>query len=199
MTGRPMPRARRSTATVLAALASAALVLCWAGPGRAYPLPHADRDVAYAVVDQDLPELLGDLGSQLGVRVQVSQAVRGRVRGRLPPAPPAAFLERLAAIHGFDWYFDGATLFVSGPSEAVTRVLPLGPVPLPGLAQVLDELGISDPRWPLRASSGAGLVFAGGPPRYVALIEQALDALRQRSRPSPEPRVFRGSAASLRL
>lgn len=155
------------------------LVCCVSRPTIA-EVPHwPDRPLSYAVVDQDLRDLLIDVGSKLGVRVSVSDAVHGRVHGRLPPAPPREFLDRLASIYGFDWYFDGGALNVSSASEASSRLLSLGSVPPATLIAALNDLGIADRRWPIRDSQDAGVALVSGPPRYTALVEQTLEALRK--------------------
>lgn len=183
----------------LPALASTLLVATslHSQPAAAIPLPSADRPVAYTVVEQDLREVLAEVGRQFGLRVSISEAVHGRVHGRLPPAPLAGFLDRLADIHGFDWYFDGGTLHVSGTGEATSKVLTLGPVGFGQLTRTLAALGIADPRWPLRGSPDARIAFADGPPRYLQLVEQALAALMPRGDAVSSVRVFRGAANSL--
>ena len=167
-------------------------------PAAAAPVPWPDEPLAYTVVDQDLRDLLAEIGTRLGVRLRVSDAVKARVRGRLPPAPPREFLARLASIYGFEWFYDGGTIWVSAPSESQTRMMQLGPVAMEQVAAAMDELGLSDPRWPLLGSEQAGVVVVNGPPRFVAMAEQALAALQQRARPpvASDIRVFRGQSAS---
>lgn len=175
-------------------LIAVALLFASPVPGHTAPLPNGDRQVAYTVIDQDLRDVLLEVGRQSGLRVSVSAAVRGHVHGRLPAAPLAQFLDRLAAIYGFDWYFDGNTLDVSAADESRSKMLTLGPVPFAQLTSTLATLGIADPRWPLRGSDTAGVVVADGPPRYLQLVEQALTVLSQRG--ATPVHVFRGSMAS---
>lgn len=187
-------RPGRTTALLLGAALS---LPAHPGPAGAAAVPWPEEPLAYTVVDQDLRDLLAEIGVRLGVRLRVSDAVKARVRGRLPPAPPHEFLARLAAIYGFEWFYDGGTLWVSAPSEGQTRMMPLGPVPFEQLVLAMDELGLSDPRWPLLGSGQAGVVVVNGPPRFVAMAEQALAALQQRARPAvaADIRVFRGQSA----
>lgn len=166
-------------------------------PAQARSLPHAGQIVVLSVVDQDLADVLVEVGSQVGVRVSVSPTVAGRVHGRLPEATTDAALDRLGRMFGFEWYFDGETVYVSALSESGSRLLNLGSVDSQRLAQALDQLGIADPRWPIRNAEGAGLGMVAGPPRYLALVEQTLAALPHRT---PEGiRIFRGSLVSSAL
>jgi len=177
-----------------AAIVGIAMLL--AARGAAAPLPNGERPLQYAVVDQELREVLLGIGAELGLRVEVSQAVRGRVRGRLPPASAEEMLRRLADLYAFDWYHDGEVLWVSARSEAVSKLVALPGPEAQLLRQALAELGIADPRWPVRVSARAGLVMVSGPPRYAALVEQAAAALARRQQAPLAVRVFRGSAAS---
>jgi type II secretory pathway component GspD/PulD (secretin) len=150
----------------------------------------AEQPLSFAVIDQDLRGFLLEFGRMQGLSVRLTDAVQGRVRGRLPPLPPRALLQRLAAMHGFDWFLDGAVLHVSASHEAASRMLPLKGVPFPRLVATLDGLGLSDARWPLRHAPSANLVVVAGPPALVAQVEQALATLNDAAR--AEVRVARG-------
>lgn len=193
---RKSPVPRRGVAPLFAA----ALFAAACGPARAAQVPWSDEPLAYTVVDQELRELLAEIGTRLGVSVRVSDAVKARVRGRLPPAPPREFLTRLASIYGFEWFYDGGTLWVSVPSESQTRLLPLGPVSFERMAATMDRLGLSDPRWPLRGSGESGMAVVSGPPRFVTMAEQTLAALQQGAQPPPpgDIRIFRGRTTAPR-
>lgn len=161
------------------------------------------RPFEYAVVDQELRDVLIELGKRVGLNAVVSDGVRGRVRGRLARGTAVETLDRLAAIYGLDWFTDGSTLHVSAVGEAVSRLVDLGGVPPAQLDSALRTLGVLDQRWPIRGSDPSlGMAMVSGPPRYVALVEQTLSVLARRPRPDGTPqtepariRVFRGSTA----
>ena len=177
-----------------ARLAAGFAALIIASSAGAAPLPHGNEPVTYAVVDQDLRDVITEVAQQSGLRVSLSEAVHGRVRGRLPPAPLSDFLDHLAATYGLDWYYDGSALFVTAAAEATSKLLSLGLVSLPQLDVNLDALGATDLRWPLRGSTDGRLVVVDGPPRYVQLVEQTLTALsQQRGQSVDKVGVFRGT------
>ncbi len=176
-------------------MAALGLVLA-ASPINAAPLPNGTRALAYTVVDQDLTGVLTGLAEQVGLRINISKAVQGRVRGRTPPSTAQEMLDHLAALYGFDWYCDGHTLYVSSFSEAATKVLPLGAVNDAELLRTLDQLGIADSRWPIRIADSHDVIIVNGPPSYVLLVDQTLAALAQRQKSGTATvSVFRGSAA----
>lgn len=190
---RAYARAGVGAAAAMVAFASAALP--WRGVAAA-PLPDAQKEIVYSVVDQDLRGVLAGIGGELGLDTVISSEVHGNVHGRLPPAPAEEMLDRLGAIYGFDWYCDGRTLFITAEDQAVAQILPLGPVSAGTLASALGTLGIADARFPLRAAPTGGVVLVDGPPRYVALVDQTLSALAGEVKAGPvEVRIFRGSVA----
>ena len=107
-------------------------------------------------------------------------------------------LDRLAAMFGFQWYYDGETVYVSAYSEANSKLLPLAGVDAGQLWRTMEQLGIADERWPIHTTEN-GLALAMGPPRYLSLIDQTLAALLQKSPATNEVHVFRGTAASQSL
>ena len=185
------------SAAVLAGLAAFLAAGVRDVPARAASLPGADRVLSYAVVDQDVRDVLVGIGEQLGLRTVVSSRVHGQLRGRLPAGGAAQTLDSLARLYGFEWYCDGQALFVSAFDEATSKVSSLGAVQASVFVQTLDSLGASDPRWPVRSSGNGDIVMIDGPPHYVALVDQTLSALERRSQAAaPGVRIFRGSAAS---
>lgn len=131
----------------------------------------------YIVVDQDLRTVLQQFGANLGLRVSLSEAVQGRVRGRLPSAPPRQFLDHLAQVYGFDWYFDGSMMAISASSEAETRFVPLQGITVPMLEAGLRSVDLYDPRFNLHPGPGTDMAMVSGPPRYVKLVQDTAASL----------------------
>lgn len=163
----------------------------------AAPLPDAHRVVSYSVVDQNLRDVIAGIAEQLGLRAVISPHVHGQVHGRLPAAQAATMLDRLGGLYGFDWYYDDRTVFVTSYDEAESKVLPLGPVSASELVQTLQELGVSDDRWPVRIAPASGVAAVDGPPHYAMLVDQTLAALAAGAKSGvTEVHVFRGTAES---
>ena len=162
---------------------------------------------AYVVVDQDLRSVLQEFGSNLGLRLALSDGVQGRVRGRLPELPPRQFLDHLAQAYGLDWYYDGLVIAVSAVSEAATRFVPLQGFTVAALEDGLRTAGLLDTRFPVRPGPAGDVATVSGPPRYVDIVRQSLAAMVANRAPSPAAAqvptappatlvVFRGSSAS---
>jgi type III secretion protein C len=218
----PHPGPRHRSGSDLRRSKAAITLLVWSALGPlaqtafAAQLALPETPYSYTVIDQDLTAALHEFGSNLNIKVNVSPEVRGRIQGRLPELPPRAFLDRLAALYNFEWYFDGLVVHITSVREAQTRLLVVSPLSFDRLRYALDALGVSDTRYVIRPAPGSGLALVAGPPRFVTLVEQTLagliaeDQARPRTLRSPDaPRppmpllqesvltVFRGSDTTI--
>jgi type III secretion protein C len=137
----------------------------------------------YMVIDQDIKGVLIEFGRNVGVPVDLSDQVKGRLRGRLAVAPAREFLDRLCESYGLVWYFDGAVLHISAKAEIRTELVSIGRLSPGAVGEKLNALGIADARFPVRSTQDAGVVSVSGPPPFVSLVRQTLTAL------APPPRV----------
>ncbi|UDL94594.1 nodulation protein NolW [Lichenihabitans sp. PAMC28606] len=156
----------------------------------------------YVVVDQDLRTVLEQFGTNTGLRVVLSAAVQGRVHGRMPSLPPREFLNRLTQEFGLDWYYDGAVISISAASEAQTQLLTVEGAGYKKLYSALSGAGLLDLRYGLRPGPGTNIVVVSGPPRYLAMVQQAATAVAADKEPKHDPAagdtlvVFRGTSTS---
>lgn len=171
----------------------AALVLGAGGrEARAEPI-WLEAHYPYTIIENPLKDVLLDFGSNVGVPVQVSDAVKGWARGPLASGSGRTFLDRLSDAHRLDWYFDGKVLHISDDNEAGERLVSIRGIRPESIEQSLRSLELADPRYPLRVSQQQNVAIVAGPPRYVALVENAIDALRPRPKRAVEVIRGRGS------
>jgi hypothetical protein len=167
---------------------------------RAREPPWPQGPYKYLVIDQDLKGVLVEFGRNVGVPVDVSDQVRGRLRGQLRVAPAREFLEKLCESYGLVWYFDGTVLHISAKTEIRTELINIGRFPPGEVNEKLNALGIGDPRYPVKSTENIGVVAVSGPPAFVSLVRRTLTSLAPppvREEPrgdEPTVRVFRGSA-----
>src|SRR5262249_11295958 len=127
--------------------------------------------------------------------------VKGRLRRQLSTTTAREFLDALCENYGLVWFFDGAALHVNAKTEVRAELVSIGRMPPGEVAEKLNALGISDTRFPVRATEDTGVVSVSGPPPFLSLARQALTALARRF-PGPareeggsddiKVRVFRG-------
>ena len=136
------------------------------------------------------------------LRINLSDAVKGRVRGGVPLTSPQNFLDRVTSDCGLDWYYDGLRLYVTASSEDASKSISVPREQLAAFRTALDTGDISDPRFPLRELAGTDTVIVSGPPRFVELVEQAASALAAGKPPAAVPPndpssvvIYRGGAS----
>ena len=175
-------------------------------PARSSEPKWPDGPYKYLVIDQDIKDVLTEFGRNIDVPVEVSNQVKGRLRGQLPVVTARDFLNKLCESYGLIWYFDGATLHVSAKSEVKTELINIGRLPVQNLTDQLNTLGIADPRFPVRSTPDGGVISVSGPAPYIALVRQTLTAMARAASPVVREeksddeirvRVFRGSTSEL--
>ncbi|MDF0733064.1 type III secretion protein [Pseudomonas entomophila] len=162
---------------------------------------------AYALVDQDLRGAFSEFGHNLGLIVVLSEKVRGKARSPLRSDTAGDFITRLCASNGLGWYFDGNILYINTDDEVATRLIHRRPGLDPqALHEYLAELDVKGPQLSLRQGAGGDELYVSGPPAYLSMIQQHLDAqpqpaAEQARAPAPVAqargiRVFRGASVS---
>jgi type III secretion protein C len=155
----------------------------------------------YVVNDQDLRTVLEQFGLNTGLRIALSDNVKGRVRSRIQPAPPRQFFDQLTARFGLDWYYDGAVISVSAKSEAQTQLVKLGTANFTQFETALDASGFLDRRYQLRPGAEPSVAIASGPPQYLEIVKKVATTLSPEPGPKPDApakyyvMIIRGSSA----
>ncbi|MBO9480100.1 type III secretion system outer membrane ring subunit SctC [Salinisphaera sp. G21_0] len=130
------------------------------------------RPYAYFGNGDSLKEVLQNFAGSYYMPSIIADTVVGEVNGKIGPMTPVDFLDHLANIYGFIWYFDGHTLFVYDGSSSSQQIISLNYLPIKQLKKTLKKIGIWDGRFFWKEQPKEGLVFISGPPRYIELVSQ---------------------------
>lgn len=149
----------------------------------------AQKSFGYVAIDQSLRDVLREFAAAVSVPIDVSDAVRGQVSGRWPEMPADRFLSALTRSERLDSYFDGASLFVTAASENASRMMPLRGATLDQVGRGLEHAGWLDDHFGLRPGPTPGTALVSGPPRFLAVVQQTIDAIAD----SPTPAVAQAS------
>ena len=136
-----------------------------------------NRPYAYFGSGESLQEVLQNFAGSYYMPANIADSVVGEVNGKIGPMTPVDFLDHLANIYGFIWYFDGHTLFVYDGSASKQKIISLQYLPIQQFKKTLKKVGIWDGRFFWREQANEGLVFISGPPRYIDLISQTAQLL----------------------
>jgi type II secretory pathway component GspD/PulD (secretin) len=167
------------------------------GPVLCADLPLPPGPYRYLVVDQDIKGVLVEFGRNVDLPVDVSDQVKGRLRGQISTTTAREFLDGLCESYGLVWYFDGAALHINAKTEVRSELVSTGRLSPREAAEKLSALGISDARFPVRTTEDSGVVSVSGPPPFLSQTRQTLTALGRRVREDTgndeiQVRVFRG-------
>ncbi len=154
-----------------------------AQPAAAPEIPWKTETYSLVARSMDLRQVLETFGVAQGISTILSPAVGGALSGEFADVPCGEFLDRLCSMHNLAWYWDGATLWINAASEMQTILLDLRYMKAGEVRAMLAELGVEDPRFPLKTASNDELIMVSGPPRYVGLVAEMIqkaDVLRER-------------------
>ncbi|MFC7399049.1 hypothetical protein ACFQU1_17735 [Chelatococcus sp. GCM10030263] len=160
---------------------------------------------AYLVTSQDIRIVLKDFGRQMRIPMALSDTVRGRLSGRLAPAAPRAFLDKLCALYGLLWFYDGAIVHIASIDDSKTELISLATPAPADFHERMQAFGVLDERFQLKLTPDRRAVVVSGPQAYVAQVQrivasvagQQSASLETRSAMGDDPRVrvFRGGQA----
>lgn len=152
--------------------------------------PWPDVPFQYFAKQYPLPRVLQHFASAFGLKLSISPAVTGSLNGNYSAPNPTQFLNTVAASNGLSWYHYQGVLHVEKSSEAVRKTIKLSSSDVGRLHDVLQELGILDPRFGWGEFPDRGVVLVSGPRSYVDLIVQTVAELGASPRDGLEIRVF---------
>lgn len=124
----------------------------------------------YTVVNQDLRSVLERFAENMGIKMVISDDVKGTVQGTPANASPERFLDQLCRSYGLDWYYDGIVLAVSTIAEEQTQAVDLRGLSFAAAKRKLQAQGLLDDRYVFKPGVSSGSAVISGPPRYVADI-----------------------------
>ena len=167
----------------------AALLVGWCLGGVSYAGAEAAQSIpwktpSYTLVarNMDLRTALNTFAVAEGLSIVISDSVAGEFSGDFRDVPAGEFLDKLATVHNFTWYYDGAALYLYSAGEIQTLLIDLQYMKAGEVRKMLEELGVEDRRFPIRTTSNDELIMVSGPPRYVAIVAETIakaDKLRE--------------------
>ncbi|OED50120.1 EscC/YscC/HrcC family type III secretion system outer membrane ring protein [Endozoicomonas sp. (ex Bugula neritina AB1)] len=131
-----------------------------------------DRPYAYFGGGENLVDVIQNFAASYYVPTIIAEDVFGEVNGKIGPLTPVDFLDHMANIYGFIWYFDGHTLYVYNGNASTQKIISLNYLTVEKFKSTLKTVGIWDGRFFWKSQPKEGLVFVSGPPRYVELVAQ---------------------------
>ncbi len=173
------------SALASSAVAALAAVVMLPAPAAAAPLPNASREVRIKARDERLDRVLETVFGILEVPMQPStrflEQSQRTISGDLAQ-PADMLLQELARTYQFVTYYDGSVAYVATPGEMRTLTYPLDPAQARQVMSQARDLGMTDARNTLRAST-AGTLAATGLPAFIQQVEGLVRGARSGNPP----------------
>jgi type III secretion protein C len=178
MSARIAAQRGRQRWAVFCGLSMLALAVLLAQIAGAAEIHWRTGNFTYMAQDKPLKDFIRDFAASQGLSVVIAPEVSGTVNGKFNVAPQE-MLDMLSTSFALTWYYDGSVLYVSPEGDLSSDVVQLGGVGARQLQQALVRLGVLDTRYPLSYDRAHDTARVAGPKRYVQLVTQTLEALKQ--------------------
>ncbi|PCE32380.1 type III secretion system outer membrane ring subunit SctC [Burkholderia ubonensis] len=146
----------------------------------AAPIRWRSPEIQYAAEGKDVKDVLRDLAASQNIAANVAPGVGGAVSGKMKMSPQR-FLDTLAASFGFVWYYDGTVLHVTPASDMKSTLVKLDHANTGDLRDLLEQMKVADPRYPVTYNAQQRTALVAGPPRYVELVTSVAARLDENS------------------
>jgi type III secretion protein C len=147
-------------------------------PGAEVPWPQGGDQPYFKIAqNQPLADLLREFAADQGLPIAISETVTATLSGQFGPMRPQEFLDRITQANGLVWYFDGNAIYVYRSDELQSSMVQLASANVEDVLDKLQRLGLVSARYPIRALPENGLVFLNGPPRYVEIVQGAIESI----------------------
>lgn len=163
--------------------------------------PWENNPYPYSIVNEPLRDALINFGYNADLRIMVSPHVSGAIQARRSSGSAKNFLDDVTKAGDLDWYSDGTVIYVSAASEEQTSVVPLNGFPFDVMKKELEEQKLFDVKYRMSRQIGGSAAIVSGPPSFVTILKQAIEARVGNDRVSPAGAsqdlvVLRGSQSS---
>lgn len=158
-------------------------------------IPWKTTTYSYTARQALVSEVLTNFAAAQGIGLNLPQNLKMLVSGNFHDCKPQEFLEQVCGICNLIWYYDGAGLYICTPAEMRSSLLELRYMKADDVIEILRELDVEDPRFPMARTKDNALIKISGPPRYIELIQELVakaDSLRRnRLSRDEEVRIFK--------
>lgn len=155
-------------------------------------LPDADDPYPFKARDVSIEDALRMFSRNLRIGLNIAEDIDGDARGDFDlDGSRLEYLEQMAALYDFGWYYDGSILHVFAIGQMQTKVYSLQQTDGAELISMLRSLGVYQRRFFHRADARRQALLVSGPESYLAIVDEVVEALETAE--TRKVRVLRGS------
>lgn len=160
------------------------LPLCWVVAAHAGEPSWPQEPVSLQVQEQQLSDFLQDFFSASGLRVLVSEGVKGRISGQFSDKPEKIFTDLVKA-YSLLPYYDGAVFHVSSVKEIQSKSIKVRPADVDRVVQQLVTQDLVDDYQSVQVASDSGLIKVRGAREFISDVEEMVQSIQPPPRPTP--------------
>ena len=136
------------------------------------------QQAQYVAKETRLDHFFDALAGKLDVIIISSDAVKKKkISGTFDLSDPQAALSQMLKTMALVSYLENRTLYIYSSNEVESSMLTLNAVTRNELTTFLKQTGLFDAQYPLTSDRQQRILYVTAPPRYLALIRSAADAL----------------------
>lgn len=133
--------------------------------------PWSNGFYIYRGENRPIRGVLEDFAHQFSLKLSLSIYVNGTFDGVSRSQSPTQFLNDMANIHGFDWFYYDGILHVTANTERVTRIVSVRKSSMRGIRSTLQNVGLLNNRFGWNEVPDQDVVVITGPKVYLDIVE----------------------------
>lgn len=142
------------------------------------PPPWNNAPYSFYAEGKPLSKVLQEFAVSFNLSLDIPKGMNDVVSGRFNVNNPTEFIDRLAGTFGFSWFTYSGTLYIASNKDTVVRsILTNNSGSANNLRQMMNNLGLLEPRFGWAEMPEQGVVVVSGPPAYVRMIESTISSL----------------------
>ena len=171
----------------------AALFACWStGQAQVLTKPRAfptdEISPPLVVQDADVINAVATLMQRYDIPIRLtSDRIEGSVSGRIADVNVPILLNRLGALYGFYWYYDGSFIEIGLSEEVIGETIKIAPSKVIEFRASLNRLGMEFSQFPMSINNLSGVIFVRGPESLLSMIRDLADQYQDEPSAPPDP------------
>jgi type II secretory pathway component GspD/PulD (secretin) len=120
--------------------------------------------------NEALHSVLTDFATNYNIPITIDIETNSTINGLISADTPEGFLDKLASVYNFLWYYDGHTLYIYDNNSVDKQLITLNYLKPNKLRKTLKQMDIWSDKFYWKEQEDDNLVIVSGYKRYVAMV-----------------------------
>lgn len=118
-----------------------------------------------------LYNVLVDFATNYNIPVTIDIKADSKINGLISGTTPEGFLDKLASVYNFLWYYDGHTLYIYDNNSVDKQLITLNYLKPHKLRKTLQQMDIWNDKFYWKEQEDENLIIVSGHKRYVTMVQ----------------------------